>query len=201
MCAPFSLSKDNVELQLQTNYLSHFYLTSLLLPTLLSTASSSPPNTVRIINVSSDGHAKLAPSTGFDFKDPNLPNASPWTRYGHSKLAQVLHSKELARRFGSKGIVALSCHPGTVKTGLSAGPRATNWWYRYIQPLVEMGAPGPEGGARSVLWCAVCDGVDGDCNGGYFLPVGKKTKASKCGEDAEMAKKLWEWSEKRVQGY
>jgi NAD(P)-dependent dehydrogenase (short-subunit alcohol dehydrogenase family) len=104
------------------NYISHFLLTQLLLPTLLSTVSASAPGTVRIINVSSDGHAKLAPKQGIVFDDINLKPASTWTRYGQSKLANVLHAKELARRYGTQGLWAASLHPGTVKTFVAPSP-------------------------------------------------------------------------------
>jgi hypothetical protein len=118
-----------------------------------------------------------------------------------SKLGNVLHTKELARRYGSstngngKGILAVSLHPGTVKTGLSAGPRGSTPLYKFIQPLVELGAPGPEKGCWNSLWCAASRELGEDGNGGYFLPVGKKTRASVHGEDAFMARSLWEWSE------
>jgi NAD(P)-dependent dehydrogenase (short-subunit alcohol dehydrogenase family) len=106
----------------QVNYISHFLLTQLLLPTLLSTVSASAPGTVRIIDVSSDGHAKLAPKQGIVFDDINLKSASTWTRYGQSKLANVLHAKELARRYGTQGLWAASLHPGTVKTFVAPSP-------------------------------------------------------------------------------
>ena len=51
MCTPFSLTLQGFESQFQTNYLSHFYLTSLLLPTLRSTADFSPVKTVSVVNV------------------------------------------------------------------------------------------------------------------------------------------------------
>lgn len=87
----------------------------MLLPTLLKTAESAPEETVRIVNVSSDGHEKLAPKEGIIFSDPNMKHDfSVWARYGHSKLANVLHSKELATRYAK--ILSLSLHPGTVKT-------------------------------------------------------------------------------------
>ena len=119
-----------------------------------------------------------------------------------SKLANVLHAKELARRYGSagggeggRGIIAVSLHPGTVKTGLSARPRGSTPLYKLIQPLVELGAPGPEKGCWNSLWSAASRELEEDRNGGYFLPLGKKTTASVHGEDAFMARRLWEWSE------
>jgi NAD(P)-dependent dehydrogenase (short-subunit alcohol dehydrogenase family) len=144
MCAPYSETKQGFEVQFavclhtfphlsflhlkiiltapKVNYISHFLLTQLLLPTLLSTATTSSPGTVRIVNVSSGGHAKLAPKAGIAFDDTNLKNASTWTRYGQSKLANVLHAKELARRYGEQRIWAASLHPGTVKTFVSLSP-------------------------------------------------------------------------------
>jgi NAD(P)-dependent dehydrogenase (short-subunit alcohol dehydrogenase family) len=121
MCHPYEETKDGWETQWQTNYLSHFLLTSLLLPTLLSTAKTAPRGTVRVVNVSSDGHAKLAPRSGIDFQDPNLKRASVWTRYGHSKLALVLHAKALGGRVGREGVLGVCLHPGTVRTGLAMG--------------------------------------------------------------------------------
>jgi NAD(P)-dependent dehydrogenase (short-subunit alcohol dehydrogenase family) len=110
------LSHSSIAYTKQTNYLSHFLLTHLLLPTLLSAAATSPPGTIRIVNVSSSGHAQLAPKDGINLDDPNLKDKSTWTRYGHSKLCQVLHAKSLAEKFGDIGLVSVSLHPGTVKT-------------------------------------------------------------------------------------
>lgn len=76
MCTPYTLTPQNLESQFQVNYPSHYLLTSLVLPTLIRTASINPGGTVRIVNVSSDGHAKLAPKTGVNFEDMNLEGAS-----------------------------------------------------------------------------------------------------------------------------
>ncbi|CZR64674.1 related to reductases [Phialocephala subalpina] len=198
MCTPFSLTPQNREIQLATNYLSHFLLSSLLLPTLLST--SAP----RVVNVASDGHKKLAPKQGVMFEDMNLENKGTWTRYGHSKLCNVLHARALAKRYGGEGLVSVSLHPGTVKTNLSAGPRKSTPIYKLIQPLVEWGAPGPEEGCANIIWCAVSTGlgelVKGDegVNGCYFEPVGKLKGVSDAGKDDEMAERLWEWSEETL---
>jgi NAD(P)-dependent dehydrogenase (short-subunit alcohol dehydrogenase family) len=199
MCAPYSETKQGFEDQFQTNYLSHHLLTRHLLPVLVRTSSftSDSPLIPRILNISSDGHAKLvstfSPSSP---AFPNLKEASTWTRYDNSKLCQVLHSKSLAARY--PGILSVSLHPGTVKTGLSASPRGSSSWYKFIQPLVEFGAPGPDEGCMSIVWCAISEDVGMEDNGSYFLPVGKKTKASKLGEDPELVEKLWTWSEARL---
>lgn len=81
MCTQYSETKQGFEIQFQTNYFSHYLLTRLLLQTLLSTAESSPRGTVRIVNVSSDGHAKLAPKEGIVFEDRcRAKDISTWTR-------------------------------------------------------------------------------------------------------------------------
>ncbi|KAI9646849.1 hypothetical protein NHQ30_004849 [Ciborinia camelliae] len=192
MCTPYTLSPQGHELQFQTNHLSHFLLTQLLLPTLIATATNYPPNTVRVINIASDAHSKIAPKSGINFYNLNLPDASTWARYGQSKLANVLFAKELARRHPR--ILALSCHPGTVKTKLSQGPLSSSAWYKFVKPLVELGAPEADKGCFSILHLATSVEVKEENNGGYFLPVGREVRASKWGEDEEMARRLWEVS-------
>ncbi|GLA08881.1 hypothetical protein AnigIFM60653_010680 [Aspergillus niger] len=169
----------------------------LLLPTLQQTAAeaaeAADKGSVRIVNVSSDGHAKLAPKEGIIFSDMNMKAFSVWARYGHSKLANVLHSRELAKRHPD--ILALSVHPGTVKTGLAAGPISSTPLYRLIKPLVELGAPGPRKGAASILFAAVSPQLKLEChNGAYLLPIGRLSAPSKAGSDAKMAEELWEWT-------
>ncbi|OOF94681.1 hypothetical protein ASPCADRAFT_208341 [Aspergillus carbonarius ITEM 5010] len=202
MCTPYKETKDGFEMQIAVNYISHFLLTKLLLPCLLEAAEDSPDGTVRVVNVSSDGHEKLAPKRGIIFEDVNLKgDYSVWTRYGHSKLANVLHARELAKRYPN--IISVSVHPGTVKTNLSQGPLSSTPLYRFVKPLVELGAPGPRKGAANILFAAASKSLSSLDNGSYFLPVGKKTKASRSGESLEMAHKLWEWTEEemRRRGY
>jgi NAD(P)-dependent dehydrogenase (short-subunit alcohol dehydrogenase family) len=134
MCVPYEETVDGFEMQIavreltaqslsfgfltmciQVNYIGHFLFTKLLLPVIQQAAESSDIGAVRIVNVSSDGHAKLAPKEGILFSDINMKdNFSVWARYGHSKLANVLHSRELAKRYPD--ILSVSVHPGTVKT-------------------------------------------------------------------------------------
>jgi NAD(P)-dependent dehydrogenase (short-subunit alcohol dehydrogenase family) len=173
------------------------------------------------MNISSDGHAKLAPKEGIIFSDMNMTNNfSVWARYGHSKLANVLHSKALAKRYPN--ILTLSLHLGTVKTyvavscptiprtdltvlrNLCGGPISSTPLYRLIKPLVELGAPGPRKGAANILFAAVSPRLRLECdNGAYLLPIGKVSAPSKAGSDPKMAKDLWEWTTKalRSRGY
>lgn len=109
----------------QTNYISHWLLTHHLLP-LLTTANSAAGATCRIANVTSDGHAVFPPKSGIEFSDINLEKKSAMMRYGQSKLANVLHAKELHRRYGPKNdddddvsqthIIVAAVHPGHIDT-------------------------------------------------------------------------------------
>jgi NAD(P)-dependent dehydrogenase (short-subunit alcohol dehydrogenase family) len=101
--------------------LSHWLLTYHLLPLLEATSSSTPPGQVRIVNVTSDGHARFTIKEGIRFDDPNLESESAMTRYGHSKLANILHAKRLHAMYGPGGkdgarLVIAAVHPGHIDT-------------------------------------------------------------------------------------
>lgn len=106
---------------MKTNYLSHWLLTYHLLPLLEATSSSSPPGQVRIVNVTSDGHQRFTIKEGIRFSDINLESESAITRYGHSKLANILHAKQLHTLYGLGGrvggqLVIAAVHPGHIDT-------------------------------------------------------------------------------------
>jgi NAD(P)-dependent dehydrogenase (short-subunit alcohol dehydrogenase family) len=123
MGVPFAMTSDGYESQFQTNYLSHWLLTHHLLPLLNSTAASSTPGGVRIVNVTSDGHMRFPPKGGINLDDINLESEGSMVRYGQSKLANILHAKELHRSFGPKDgeqgsaeIWVAAVHPGHIDT-------------------------------------------------------------------------------------
>ncbi|KAH1233546.1 Short-chain dehydrogenase TIC 32, chloroplastic [Glycine max] len=118
--APFALSKDNIELQFAINYLGHFLLTNMLLDT-MKKATSESKKQGRIINVSSIGY-RFTYREGIIFDKINDQSSyNNWCAYGQSKLANILHANELARRLKEDGIdiTANSVHPGaTVSTNI-----------------------------------------------------------------------------------
>lgn len=129
MATPFQLTKDGHEGQWQTNYLAHWVFTEHLLPLILRTAETLPAGSVRIVNLTSSGHLG-APAEGINFADPSIKDKGPWARYGQSKLANILHTKTLHKKYGpgsssartSKGEIWVSCvHPGLVDTNLADG--------------------------------------------------------------------------------
>ncbi|KVH91874.1 NAD(P)-binding domain-containing protein [Cynara cardunculus var. scolymus] len=88
MACPFSLSKDGIENQFATNYLGHFLLTNLLLDTMKSTVKNCGIEG-RIVIVSSEAH-RVNYNGGIAY--------SSFYAYGQSKLANILHAKELTNR-------------------------------------------------------------------------------------------------------
>ncbi|CCF34672.1 short-chain dehydrogenase [Colletotrichum higginsianum] len=115
MATPEGKTEDGFETQFGTNHLGHFLLFQLLKPALL--AASTPEFQSRVVSVSSMAHrfgnVRL---DDFNFeKDPY----DPWAAYGQSKTANILFANEVERRYGSKGVHALSLHPGIIQTNLS----------------------------------------------------------------------------------
>jgi NAD(P)-dependent dehydrogenase (short-subunit alcohol dehydrogenase family) len=110
MACPFGHTADGFELQLGTNHLGHFLLTTLLLPALRRGAPS------RIVSVSSRGH-HLSPVVFDDLHFERRPY-DKWLSYGQSKTANVLFAVGLERRFAADGIHAYALHPGAIMTEL-----------------------------------------------------------------------------------
>ncbi|KAM0861013.1 hypothetical protein ACQ4PT_046169 [Festuca glaucescens] len=98
MAIPFTLSKDGIEMQFATNHVGHFLLTHLLLETMKKTSRQSNVEG-RIVNVSSEGH-RFTYKEGIRFDKINdEAEYGTFGVYGQSKLANILHAHELARRF------------------------------------------------------------------------------------------------------
>ncbi|KAM0911731.1 hypothetical protein ACQ4PT_013328 [Festuca glaucescens] len=113
MLCPFQLSEDNVEMQFATNHLGtvfycHFLLTNLLLDNMKATAKYTGTEG-RIVNLSSIAHHHTS-SKGIQFDELNDKNKySDKMAYGQSKLANILHAKELSRRLRG---AATTCYVG-----------------------------------------------------------------------------------------
>jgi NAD(P)-dependent dehydrogenase (short-subunit alcohol dehydrogenase family) len=207
MAVPFQKSQDGYESQWQTNYLAHALLTHHLLPLLLSTARASNPGDVRIVNVSSGGH-RFAPKNGIDFADINQEKGSIWSRYGQSKLGNVLNTKELNRLYGPNGIKkeegeiwSFALHPGNMYTNLNKNARFAGPLSGVLAKMLNaFGVYIPvEKGAYTSIYCVASDIVTPEMSGEYFVPLGKLGKASKLTRNVKLAEKLWTWTEKEFE--
>jgi NAD(P)-dependent dehydrogenase (short-subunit alcohol dehydrogenase family) len=138
---------DGFERQFATNVLGPFLLTGLLLPMILKAAAP------RVVNVSSGAHAKGGPVPLEDLNSER--NYKPMEVYAKTKLAILLFTCELQRRFPNQ-LLAISCHPGIVRTNIAANTsnliRAILW---VLTPLMQS----PENGAEAALFAATGAGV------------------------------------------
>jgi NAD(P)-dependent dehydrogenase (short-subunit alcohol dehydrogenase family) len=160
MNTPFGKTADGFELQFGTNHLGHFALTGLLFEHILRTPLS------RVVSVSSWGHHFGV----IDFDDLNAEkNYDPGRAYAQSKLANLLFTYELQRRFEGAGAAALAAavHPGWTATNLPVH-----------RPLIQMLNPligqKPEMGALPALYAATAPDVQG---GGYRCSCVSNQKA------------------------
>ncbi|MFX0120921.1 MAG: oxidoreductase [Promethearchaeota archaeon] len=187
MRVPYGKTVDGFELHFATNHLGHFALTGLLLERLIKTPKS------RVVTVSSRGErfGKINFNDLNGDKKYNSGNA-----YGQSKLANLLFTYELDRKFKKYGLeaIAVAAHPGwTKQTNLPVHWRMI----RILNPLIGQK---PEMGALPSLYAATSPDVQG---GDYFGPNGwmqlrghpKMLRSSKRSYDEALASKLWEISE------
>ncbi|XVF10580.1 hypothetical protein REPUB_Repub07fG0194800 [Reevesia pubescens] len=190
MASPFMLSHDNIELQFATNHLGHFLLTNLLLETMKNTARESNREG-RIVNLSSEAH-KLVYSEGIRFDKINDESGySCWFAYGQSKLANILHAKELARHLKEEGmeITANSLHPGAIMTNLMRHHGFINSIGHMVGKYFLKNIPQ---GAATTCYVALHPQVKG-VSGEYFFDSNIGQPSSKA-KDADLAKRLWDFS-------
>ncbi|RFU29460.1 hypothetical protein B7463_g6862, partial [Scytalidium lignicola] len=206
MAVPFEISKkDGYESQWQTNYLAHWLLTYHLLPLLLSTSREEQKSgSVRLVDVTSMGHAISPPKMGIDFNDINLTKGTPFSRYSMSKLGNILHAKYLNTLYGpvrtqkdeAGEMWTAAVHPGNVYTNLNFNasgmipfPKLMARTFKVLGVYIPV-----EDAAYSSVFCIASEGFKKEMSGEYFVPVAKIGKASAHATDAELAKKLWDWT-------
>ncbi|XP_060655622.1 retinol dehydrogenase 14-like isoform X1 [Drosophila nasuta] len=187
MLCPHMLTKEGFEMQLGVNHMGHFLLTNLLLD-LLNKSSPS-----RIVNVSALAHVNGT----INFDDLNSEKSySPRKAYGQSKLANILFTRELAKRLEGTNVTVNALHPGVVETELSRHvPIFNNPIFGFlISPLIWLIFKTPKNGAQTTLYAA----LDPDLNGvtGLYFSDCKPKEVSAAAKDANSANRLWEESEK-----
>ncbi len=176
------VTADGFEKTFATNHLSYFLLTNLLLPALERGAPS------RIVSVASDAHRGAV----LDFDDLQAERGySSFSVYGRSKLANILFTRELARRVKARRITANCLHPGVVASNFFAGKPGIWGLFGKIGGLFMIS---PEKGAQTSVYLASSPDVEGQ-TGDYF-DKRRKATASPEGQDDAAAQRLWLVSEK-----
>ncbi len=174
------VTADGFEHTMAVNHLAPFALTNLLLPKLTAGGQA------RVVTVSSAAHrgARLS------LDDLNLEHGySAMRAYANSKLANILFTRELARRLSGSTVTANCLHPGTVRTRF--GQSGSSW----MRAGLRLGGPlmrSPESGASTVIYLASAPAVGGR-SGGYYVS-GKLREPSRAARDDQAARRLWEIS-------
>lgn len=209
------------EIQFATNYLGHALLIRKLLPLL-----KQSPDGGRIISVSSFGFrlAGLVPGFGLfelfnGFRLPvsttqnkwiacdsfGLGSLTRWLRYAESKLAMVIHTRELATRYPE--VISVCVTPGFVDTGMVRGMGfcdrlgtrllAGVTWAFGIEEEGSKGMVGPAEGAENQVWACLVE-KEKLKNGGLYDPVGtlwEEERLSDSAKNEDLGERLWVWTE------
>ncbi|XP_046887991.1 retinol dehydrogenase 13-like isoform X1 [Hypomesus transpacificus] len=190
MRCPAGKTEDGFDVQFGVNHLGHFLLTNLLLDKLKESAPS------RVINL-----ASLAHIVGeIDFNDLNWEKKKFDTKraYCQSKLANVLFTRELAKRLEGTGVTVNALHPGVVATDLGrhTGLHQSQFSSSVLSPFFTLLVKGPELGAQPSVYLAVAEELQG-VSGRYYDVMTEKEPAPNS-LDQEVSSRLWEASARLV---
>ncbi|MGB3547903.1 MAG: SDR family NAD(P)-dependent oxidoreductase, partial [Saprospiraceae bacterium] len=180
----YELTEDGIETVFATNHLAYFLLTHELYP-LLAAAPHS-----RVINVASDSHQQIK---GMRWDDLGLKDNYHGLRsYAQSKLANVLFTYELQRRFPNDKMDAFAVQPGLVQTDI--GIKGNNWLHALAWRVRRRmsGHKTPAEGAATSIYLATAPEVSGR-GGTYWDDCRPKESYSGSNDPAE-AERLWQES-------
>ncbi|RDW59111.1 hypothetical protein BP5796_12035 [Coleophoma crateriformis] len=195
MGGPHVTTEDGYERQFGTNHMGHALLFKLLRPLMLKTASI-PGADVRVVVLSSAGHRFGKKELMFDTMKSSAGHVSAIDKYCHSKLANVLYARALAKNVPQ--ITCTSVYPGDIQTALFS-TNGGSWMITLLRMVVvPLTSVSVEEGVKNQLWAGTAKGVE---SGEYYEPVGVTGKASAQACSDETAKKLWDWTEKELEGH
>ncbi len=180
------VTEDGLELTFALNHMSYFVLANRLYDRLRAAAPA------RLINTASDAHRRQK----LDFSDLQSSRGyQGFPVYGRTKLCNILHAGELARRWAGSGVTANSLHPGFVNTRFGSGITGV-WGIGFA--VAKLFALSPEQGAETIIYLASSSDADVvNANGLYFNKCKVATPTEEA-RDADSARRLWEESKKLV---
>ncbi|KAF7323638.1 NAD-binding protein [Mycena kentingensis (nom. inval.)] len=204
---PFFMNQDGLLDIITINHISHFALVDALLPVLEATAKEDGSD-VRIVNLTSSVYTSATPTS---FATRETLNADYGTgvqnvtkTYGQTKLANILHAKELQARFTARGIpvTCMAVHPGSLRTASSEG-----FWSMVpvVAPLGQwiFSNGAPRDGALVIAFAAAGRKVAekrAEYAGAYVVPRGKIGEQSATAMNTRLQKELWETTEEILEG-
>lgn len=182
-----AITPDGLERTFALNHMGYFRLTALLRPRLIDSAPA------RVINIASDAHR----GARLDFADLQCSqDYTGWKAYRRSKLANILFTRELARRLQGTGVTANCLHPGFVATGF--GDNNPGIWRIMIGIAKRISAIPVQSGAETPVYVA-CSSELAGTTGKYFEKC-REQEPDPAAQDDEAAAQLWKESE-RLAGF
>lgn len=180
---PYQLTEDGLESMLQVNYLSNYYLLTLLLKNLTGALSS------RVVLLSAESH-RFAPEENLSnvVFDPNPAQFISIDQYNRSKLYCTLLAVAVHNRYSHLGVKCLAVHPGNlVNTNLNSG-----WWlywllFSFVRPFTKS----PNQAAASVLFGLLSPDLE-SVKGFTYINNCFPTRPSPVVEDVRNAQLLWD---------
>ncbi|XP_012063767.1 PREDICTED: retinol dehydrogenase 12-like [Atta cephalotes] len=189
MFSIYKNTENGYEEQWMVNYLSHFLLTSLLLP-LLKTGGH-PEECSRIVNVTSCAHD--LGTINFDYiNNFDKEIICRHDSYGQSKLAQTMSTITLQKLFKDKSlnILVYSVHPGIVKTDLFK--ETVLAWNKWLM----VGWKTADQGATTVIYAAISKNLEK--KGGVYISNCKEMIVPSLALEEKVRKRLFELSLKQT---
>lgn len=192
MALPYEITKDGFEIQLQTNYISHFLLTMRLLPRIKRCNG-------RVITVSSIGHNLEFTYFSLNRDFNYMPNIIfTWMRYAMAKTALIQFTKMLAIKHPD--VLCISVHPGLVmETNLFSYwtrlPIVGIFFWIFFQIVGYFFGVSNEQGSLATLKSALSAKLTLDKdNGKYFTTGGVESKPSYVANNLDNAASSWIWT-------
>ncbi|KDP31057.1 hypothetical protein JCGZ_11433 [Jatropha curcas] len=181
-------SEDKIEMTFATNYLGHFLMTELLIEKMIETAAETGVQG-RIINLSSVIHSWVKRDS-FCFNQMLSPKNYNGTRaYAQSKLANILHAKEMARQLKARNakVTINAVHPGIVKTGIIRAHKGfiTDSLFFIASKLLKSTSQG----ASTTCYVALSPEME-RVSGKYFADCNESNCSALASDESE-AQKLW----------
>jgi NAD(P)-dependent dehydrogenase (short-subunit alcohol dehydrogenase family) len=178
-----TVTADGHELTFQVNHLAPFLLTALL---------RGPLSAARARVITTSSRAGTVRTATVDLADLDMSDGYDSLRaYQASKLANVLFTRELARRWRHLGVSAAAMHPGMVRSQWGRrGPLAVR---AVMNSPLRLALRSPERGADTIVWLATSV-PDQDWRSGGYYAGRKSARPSPLADDPELAKRLWDAS-------
>jgi NAD(P)-dependent dehydrogenase (short-subunit alcohol dehydrogenase family) len=180
---------DGFETTMGVNHVAHMLLTLRLQSHLRR------PGT-RVVNVSSEGHrhGRLRRAPLDDILRGRRTKFRGVQAYADSKLANVLFTREIVRRWSPDGAVSFALHPGVLSSRIWDNTRGVA---RGLSFLIRPFMDDPEVGGRATAACVTDDGLAEDDNGAYLKKF-DIVEAAPDAHDDELARELWQVTEEAI---